>query len=83
MNLFWQAHLYVGPVNEAGLRGTLATRDIAEGATLVYIPTELIVQFGAPAHDKPPVSTRLIYQAFAGSALHPLEGNQCPTSQEA
>lgn len=51
-----QAHLSVGPVNEAGLRGTLATRDIAEGETLAYIPRELIVKFGAPAHDKPPVS---------------------------
>lgn len=53
----------MGPVNEAGLRGTLATRDIAEGETFVYIPKELIVEFGAPAHDKPPVSARLEQEA--------------------
>ncbi|CAL8462629.1 g2162 [Coccomyxa elongata] len=48
------AHLSVGPVNEGGLRGTLATRDIAEGDTLAYIPKELVIQFGAPGNNRPP-----------------------------
>ncbi|BDA46500.1 hypothetical protein COCOBI_08-5940 [Coccomyxa sp. Obi] len=47
------AHLSVGPVNEDGLRGTLATRDIAEGDTLAYIPKELLVQYGAPRDNRP------------------------------
>ena len=52
---FMQAHLSVGPVNEGGLRGTLATRDIAEGDTLAYIPKDLIVEYGAPRNNRPRV----------------------------
>lgn len=33
----------------------MATRDIAEGETIAYIPKELIVEFGAPAYTKRPV----------------------------
>ncbi|KAK9906816.1 hypothetical protein WJX75_008486 [Coccomyxa subellipsoidea] len=65
------AHLSVGPVNAAGLRGTLATRDIAEGETFVYIPKELIVEFGAPAHNKPPENAaRLLARQRKDPAWH-------------
>ncbi|EIE23840.1 SET domain-containing protein [Coccomyxa subellipsoidea C-169] len=65
------AHLSVGTVNDAGLRGTLATRDIAEGETLAYIPRELIVEFGAPAHDKPPENAaRLLARQRRDPAWH-------------
>ncbi len=41
-----QVHLVVGPVNEAGLRGTVATKDIASGELILQIPNSATIDVG-------------------------------------
>lgn len=41
-----QAEVDVGPVNAAGLRGTLAARDFAPGDTIIAVPFNLTVAVG-------------------------------------
>lgn len=41
-----QADVDVGPVNAAGLRGTLAARDFAPGDTVIAVPFNLTVAIG-------------------------------------
>lgn len=46
-----QAHLSIQDVNQAGLRGTIAARDVKEGENLALLPADLIVEMGSARHS--------------------------------
>jgi hypothetical protein len=47
-----QEHLSVTSVSD-GLRGTIATNDIAEGQVIAHLPAELIIELGPSTMDAP------------------------------
>ncbi len=41
-----QVHLTVGPVNDGGLRGTVATKDLTSGDLVLQIPNSATIDVG-------------------------------------
>jgi len=53
-----QAHLSIEKVDEEGLRGARATRDVKEGENMAFLPGDLIVEMGSERYSSA-VSSRL------------------------
>jgi hypothetical protein len=64
-----QAHLVVRPVTEGGLRGTLATKDIAQGEHIVLLPHNMTIDIADYTY---PGSVRLgsLANCMHGSRMH-------------
>ena len=54
-----QAHLSIKKVNEEGLRGVIATRDVKEGENMAFLPGDLIVEMGSERYSSA-VSSHLL-----------------------
>ncbi|KAK9845959.1 hypothetical protein WJX81_006882 [Elliptochloris bilobata] len=66
--IFWirdsggQAHVEIGPVNAAGLRGTLAARDFVPGDVIISVPFNLTVAIGGHSSLASELAVQLLRQ---------------------